>query len=140
MKTLDILFFGILVACGLDYALSLIRGNAGTFSYRILGLEAGHPFFAVLVVYTLMTLSGHLCLPFVGTDSALRFYVGLVVGLLPILVAILYLKFHPKGNIHAAAQLKYMFAGGGWWLFRWLCVAAVAGLLNGKLAVRQHLN
>jgi hypothetical protein len=137
--TLDVLFGGILVACLGDYLRYSLWGNDYTFSRALLGLEAQHPLFGLAIVYTLMTLAGHLTLPALHADPPWRVWVGALVGVAPLAAANRVGVLHPRGHACASSQLRELLGGGGdWWYFAYLSAAAIAGLLNGKINVRQH--
>jgi hypothetical protein len=92
------------------------------------------------IAYTLATLTGHLTLPHMGPPPpAWREWVGVIIGLGPILTAILYIGLHPNGKDGATERLKVLFGSG---VRRWFFVqaaTAVAGLLNGMLNVPQYV-
>ena len=140
--TAEVLVGGILFACLFDYMLERFVGNSWTFSYTLLGIEAGHPIFGFAIVYTVTVLSGHLTLPWIGPPpSALREWCGVVAALAPIAAALLFLALHPQGPTAAADILVRLFGHGRgeWWYFAGECVVAVLGLLVGKELVAQHL-
>ena len=138
-RTLDVLFAGILLACFTDLCRFKLWGNDYTYSFQLLKLEADHPFFGLAIVYTLMTLAGHLTLPALQNDPPLREWAGIIIGLVPIAGFIGFLAFHPQGSACASCELRKLLSGGGWYYFTLLHAAAVLGLLNGKINVRQHV-
>jgi hypothetical protein len=131
----------VLVAwCAWDALLELTVGNEWTISWNLLGLESHHPIFAVLLVYTLNSLGGHLTMPHFGAVAPWVEWILVPVGIAPIAVAFAWLGFHPGGTDVAADQLRQFLHGGNEW--RWygvLCIAAILGLLNGKVCVPQHV-
>jgi hypothetical protein len=135
-----LLFWGILTACVTDVCLECFLGNEYTFSWNLLGMESTHPLFGMAIVYTLMTLSGHLTLPHFGPPPGVFLqWVKIVLGLLPILIAVGFIGLHPAGSAQATVILENWLRPNELWFGVVQGATALLGLANGHYNVPQHV-
>jgi hypothetical protein len=129
----------VLAWCIVDGLIELTLGNEYTFSWFLLGVSVGRPFFAMGVTYTLTTLCGHGFLPHFGPPpAAWKEWAGIIWGLSPVLATLVFIAIHPDpGDVMKRAG-DWMVRVE-WRLYGILCLTSAYGLLIGKTCVSQHV-
>lgn len=124
------------VPCLYDLFAFLRFGNARTFSWIILGIEARFPIFALPLSYCFGLLEGHLCLPSIVSEPAVWLTLARLIGVTwPILLGLYLIFRHPTAT---AARLQWLSANR-WRVACFLILGNAVGVVTGSLAVPQHL-
>lgn len=137
--TAETVLIVIVAWCLFDALLEVRLGNDYTISYTLLGINAKHPILGLLLCYTLNALAVHVTMPqFQLPAQPVWHWVGVVLALLPVLLALGIIALSPDGMDGASDRVRKLFAHGERMYFALMAASGLIGMIAGRTLLAQH--